>query len=759
MKKKFSVSGMTCAACSSHVEKGVGRLEGVQKCEVSLLTNSMTVEYDDARIDDKQIIAAVRREGYGAALYEGRSETAQQLKSFKIRLWVSFIFFVPLLYISMGHMLGLPLPFFLTGRYKWLHAALQLVLTLPIIVVNFKYFIVGFKRLFTLKPNMDSLIALGCTAAVGYGLYALIRIFIALAAGDSAAIDIYHMDLYFESAGTVLTLVTLGKYFELRSRGKTGEALNKLIGLAPKTAVIVKDGREVEIAAAEIKVGDIVVIKPGESIPVDGIIVEGASGVDQAAITGESIPVEKGVGDQVVSASINGSGYFRYRAVKVGEDTTLAQIIRLVEEASASKAPIAKLADKVSGVFVPVVIAIAVVSLIVWLAVAKNAEFSISMAISVLVISCPCALGLATPVAIMVGTGKGAENGILIKSAEALETAHNIDTVVLDKTGTLTVGKPEVTDVIAAGGLEQNELLRIACTLEKASSHPLASAIMAKAQQERITAGDMEAFENLPGLGVKGVIGGKTYFAGNLKLLRQRGIDTAAGEKIAAELAAAGKTPLFFAGQEFLGIIAVKDPVKPTSKEAVEAFKRMKIEAIVLTGDNAATAKAVTAELGIDRVIADVLPENKEEVIRTLQRQGKRVAMVGDGINDAPALTRSDVGIAIGAGTDVAIESADIVLLRSDLLDAVAAVELSRKVMRNIKLGLFFAFIYNVICIPLAAGVFYPLLNWRLSPMIGGAAMSLSSVCVVANALRLRRFKPTRERNKKRNAGNKSVRE
>ena len=672
------------------------------------------------------------------------------------RLIASFVFLIPLFYIAMGHMMGWPLP-------AWFHdpgntfavAFLQLLLVLPIMYVNDKYYRVGFKTLWKRAPNMDSLIALGSAAAVIYGVAALFQIGTGLGQaayglGDvSAALaraEHYAMDLYFESAGMILTLITLGKYLETRSKGKTSQAITRLMDLAPKTATVRRGETEAEIPVEEVQVGDLVVVRPGGRIPVDGEVVEGRSSVDESALTGESLPVEKGPGDRVAAAAINKSGSFTFKALRVGEDTTLAQMIRLVDEAASSKAPIAKLADKVAGVFVPVVIAIAVVTAAVWLiATGGDVTRALTAGVAVLVISCPCALGLATPVAIMVGTGKGAENGILIKSAEALETLHTIQTVVLDKTGTLTQGKPVVTDCRPAPGVTEEELLCVAASLEKPSEHPLADAITAEAQARNIPLAPVEDFLATPGRGIRGVIQGQRLLAGNRAMLEEAGVPLDGFDAVAEGLAQAGKTPLYFAGDgRMLGVVAVADTPKPTSAEAVRAFQAMGIDVVMLTGDNRRTAEAVGRQLGVNRVVAEVLPQDKEKTVAELQAQGKRVAMVGDGINDAPALARADVGLAIGAGTDVAIESADIVLMKSDLMDAVNAVRLSKAVIRNIKQNLFWAFIYNIIGIPLAAGVWFPLFHLQLSPMFGAAAMSMSSVCVVSNALRLKLFQPLR---------------
>ena len=753
MKQTFNVTGMTCSACSAHVEKAVSRVEGVSAVSVNLLSNSMQVEYNESAVTAEGIIAAVAASGYGASLPRkagtksaapGREDTmAGELDRMKRRLVWSFVFLVPLFYISMGHMMGAPLPGFLVGMENALAFAFtQLLLTLPIMYLNDKYYKVGFKTLFRGAPNMDSLIAVGSIAAVIYGVFAIYQIGYGFGHNDMALVGKYHMDLYFESAGMILTLITLGKFLETRSKGKTSEAITRLMDLAPKTASVLRDGVEVEIPVEEVRVGDRIVVRPGQSIPVDGVVVEGASAVDESALTGESLPVDKGVGDKVAAASINKSGAFTFEALRVGEDTTLAQMIRLVEEASGSKAPIAKLADKVAGVFVPVVMVIAAVTAVVWLAVTHSVTSALTAGVAVLVISCPCALGLATPVAIMVGTGKGAENGILVKSAEALETLHTIDTVVLDKTGTLTQGKPRVTDILPAEGLTENALLGLAACLETPSEHPLGEAIVEEASCRRLPHQPVDGFEAVHGRGVRAALGGQVCLAGNRAMMEEAGVDLAPWLSKAEALANQGKTPLYFAkGATMLGVIAVADTPKPTSKDAVAAFRSLGIDVIMLTGDNRRTADAIGRELGVTEVMAEVLPQDKERKIAGLQEQGKKVAMVGDGINDAPALARADVGLAIGAGTDVAIESADIVLMKSDLMDAAAAVELSRATIRNIKQNLFWAFFYNSLGIPLAAGVFFPLLQWQLNPMFAAAAMSLSSVTVVSNALRLRFFR------------------
>ena len=755
MKTKFDVTGMTCAACQAHVEKSVRKLPGVSQVNVNLLQNNMTVEYDDKTLGPEAIIHAVEAGGYGASLPGAKGAAGQksavdqakeETRQMKFRLIVSFAFLIPLFYLSMGHMMGWPLPsLFLGNENAITFAFTQLLLSLPVAYVNRKYFINGFKSLFHGSPNMDSLIAIGSTAAIVYGIYAIYKIGYGLGHGDAHLVHQYSMDLYFETSAMILSLITLGKFLESRSKGKTSEAITKLMDLAPKTAFVERDGAEVEIPVEEVRPGDILVVRPGQSVPVDGVVVEGATAIDESALTGESIPVEKEPGDRVTGATINKTGFFKFRADKVGEDTALAQIIRLVEEASASKAPIAKLADKVSAVFVPAVIAIAVVATIVWLLLGRSFEYAMSIGIAVLVISCPCALGLATPTAIMVGTGKGAEYGILIKSAEALETAKHVDTVVLDKTGTVTQGKPQVTDVITAPGVDEKGLLSLAAALEKPSEHPLAEAVLQYAQDQGIAAAPVEVFQAISGRGVAATVAGRRAYAGNLELLGENGIVPGALAEQGARLAAEGKTPLYFADEQGpLGLIAVADVLKESSPAAVRELRQMGIDVVMLTGDNSTTAQAIGRQAGIEKVVAGVLPGDKERHVRQLQEQGKKVAMVGDGINDAPALARADVGIAIGAGTDVAIESADVVLMRSDLLDVSTAIQLSKATIRNIKENLFWALFYNSIGIPLAAGVFITTLGWKLNPMFGAAAMSLSSVCVVSNALRLKFFKPKR---------------
>ena len=760
-KEKFDVTGMTCSACSSRVEKCVSKLDGASNVTVNLLTNSMQVEYDEKVLSERQIIDAVVKAGYGANVQNVKSSASssqgraaasgnpveEQMKNMKFRLIVSFVFLAPLMYVSMGHMVGLPLPGFLSGVENAVSFAFtQFLLCLPIIFVNRKYYIKGFQTLSHLAPNMDSLIAIGSTASLVYGIVAIYRMSYGLGSGDMELVHRYYHDLYFESAAMILALITVGKYLEARSKGKTSEALTKLLDLAPKTAVVERGGREEEIPVEQVQAGDIVVVRPGNSIPVDGFIIEGSTSIDEAAITGESIPVHKQVNDTVIAATMNKTGFIRFKATRVGDDTTFSQIIRLVEEASSSKAPIAKTADKIAGIFVPAVMAIALVTAIGWLMAGAAFEFAFSCAVSVLVISCPCALGLATPVAIMVGTGKGAENGILIRSGEALETVHNIQCVVLDKTGTITQGKPVVTNVET--NLEPGQFLSIAAGLEEKSEHPLAEAILEYTKKNKIRPSKVSEFLSVPGRGVKGKIDGKWYFAGNSRMMEEEGLSLSSVKNRLDELADQGKTPMVFAEEgRILGILSVADVVKETSREAVKQLKELGTEVVMLTGDNKRTAEAIRKELDIDTVIAEVLPQDKEREISRLQKEGKKVAMIGDGVNDAPALARADVGMAIGAGTDVAIESADIVLMKNDLLDAVTAIRLSKAVIRNIKQNLFWAFFYNSLGIPVAAGVFYTAFGWKLSPMIGAAAMSMSSIFVVTNALRLKKFKVSRSEN------------
>ena len=737
MKKKYNVTGMGCAACSARIEKSIGAMPGVERVEVNLLANSMVVNYDEKILSSGDIINEVRDSGYDAEEAEEESDRGSETEigkehteEMKRRFLISLIFMVPLFYISMGHMVGSPIPEIISPhRSQTAFYIVQALLTIPVTAVNYKYYTVGFRMLFKRSPNMDSLIAVGSAASI--------------------------VLFYFESAGMILTLVTLGKWLEARAKGKTGSAIEKLINLAPKEAAVLRDGKEEMVPLAQIKVGDVIAVRPGESIPVDGIILSGETAVDESALTGESLPVDKKTGDNVSSATVNKSGYFTLKAVKVGSDTTLAQIIRLVEEAGSSKAPIAKLADEVAGIFVPVVMCIAAVAAIVWIITGVGISQALTIGISVLVISCPCALGLATPVAIMVGTGKGAENGILIKSAESLEQAHKINSVVLDKTGTITEGKPRLTDIVS---LNEGFDLSAAAALEKYSEHPLGQAVVKAAVDKDLKIPDAESFVAVSGRGIRAVLDGRKYISGNREFMEENGIDADFDDS--RRLAEEGKTVIYFAetddavngistdkimsnrGGRLLGAAALRDEPKPTSREAVEKLESMNIDVTMLTGDNAVTAEAIRREMGIDNVVAQVMPQDKEKAIDDLQNEkGRVVAMVGDGINDAPAIIKSDVGIAIGAATDIAIDSADIILVKNDLRDVAKTIVLSRATIKNIKENLFWAFFYNVLGIPLAAGVLYPITGWLLDPMFAAAAMSLSSVCVVTNALRLKRLK------------------
>lgn len=741
MTEQFAVTGMTCAACSAHVEKAVSRLSGVQSAPVNLMLGSMTVTYDEKAVTESDIIAAVKAAGYGASpasqTDQGqlrRDQDAALRRRKKHLIW-SVVFLVPLFYLSMGHMMGLPLPQVL-HTHPLLLACLQLALVIPILILNRNYFTVGFSRLVKLSPNMDSLVAVGAAAGL---VYSLIEMGL-LAAGQVSGMP----DLYFESAGMILTLVTVGKYLEERSRGKTTGAISALLALAPESAVVRRQGQELTIPTEEIVAGDTVIVRQGGRIPVDGVITDGHAAVDESAITGESLPVEKVPGDAVTSATVTSSGYLELRATRVGGDTTLSQIIRLMEEAASSKAPISRLADRISGIFVPAVMAISLTAALLWAFVGgMDVRFCLSIAIAVLVISCPCALGLATPVAIMVGTGQAAQQGILIKSAESLELLHKVQTVVLDKTGTVTMGQPRVTDILCAPGVTEEELLCVAASAEKPSEHPLAHAIVEVSQARHIPLCPVSGFRSVPGGGIQATLSGEAVLAGNAGYLAQNGVSLAAMEADAHRLAEDGKTPLFFAESgRLLGCVAVADVVKPDSAKAIAALRRMGRRVVLLTGDNQRTANAIARQIGVDQVIAQVLPQDKAKCVAQLQQQGQRVAMVGDGVNDAPALAQADVGLAIGAGTDIAIESADVVLMKSSLLDIPAAMDLSRAVLRNIKQNLFWAFFYNSIGIPVAAGVLYPALHLTLNPMLAAAAMSLSSVCVVSNALRLRGWKP-----------------
>ena len=773
---KFDVGGMTCAACQAHVDRAVSKLDGVRSVAVNLLAGSMLVDYDPAQVSPDDICTAVDRAGYsaspvstgtgaagsngsaqarsGAAHMESPTKKLEAAASaMRTRLIVSIVFLIPLFYIGMGHMLGWPLPGIFTDHIHSMTLALtELVLLVPIVYVNDAYFINGFKSLVHGAPTMDALIAVGATASIAWSLYAMFIMADQLATGQVHEAMMTGMDnLYFESAGTILSLVTVGKYLETRSKSKTGGAIEALIDLAPKTATVVADnGTETAVDVDSILPGQVLRVRPGESIPVDGVVLEGASAVDESALTGESIPVEKTAGDTVNAATVNRTGSFTFRATRVGADTSLAKIIQLVEDANATKAPIARLADKVAGVFVPVVFVISAVTFVAWMALTGNINEALTSAVAVLVISCPCALGLATPVAIMVGTGKGAEMGILFKSAEALENLHSVGTVVLDKTGTVTRGKPAVTDIVVATrgdgspAMSEKALLKLAAALERSSEHPLAEAIMAECEARGIVARMVEDFAAVPGRGVAAREGQNAIAAGNVRLMNELGAEVPAG--VAEQFATEGKTPLFFAKNgELVGTIAVADEVKETSAAAIAALRKLGVDVRMLTGDNRVTAEAIARRVGLssEQVIADVLPADKERHVRELQDAGGKVAMVGDGINDSPALARADVGLAIGTGADIAKEGADVVLMRSDLMDVARAIELSRATIRNIKQDLFWALFYNGIGIPLAAGVFFPLTGWQLSPMFGAAAMSLSSVCVVSNALRLRTFKPS----------------
>lgn len=740
MKKDFKVTGMTCAACSSRVERVLNKMEGVTKAEVNLATEDLHVDYDDSKLNTQDIIGKIEKAGYGA--YEVKEDTKidetdkeEAINSLKKRFVLSLVFAVPLLYISMGHMMGAPLPNIINPMDNAMNFALiQLILVIPVMIVGRKFFISGFKNLVHLSPNMDSLIAIGTSAAFLYGIYAIVKI----AGGDTH----FSMDLYFESGATILTLITLGKYLEAKTKGKTSEAIKKLMGLAPKKATIIVDGVEKVISIDEVKVGDVILVKPGEKLPVDGEIVEGTTTIDESMLTGESIPIDKNIGDKVFGASINKFGMFKYKATKVGKDTALAQIIKLVEQAQGSKAPIAKMADIISGYFVPTVITLAVISSIVWAISGKGLEFSLTIFIAVLVIACPCALGLATPTAIMVGTGKGAENGILIKSGVALEGAHKINTVVFDKTGTITEGKPKVTDIVTKG-LSEDELLRYASSAEKGSEHPLGEAIVVAGIERELELFEIASFKSVPGEGIVTLINNKNILIGNNKLMKNNNINITSVENDVKLLASQGKTPMYMAiDGNLAGVIAVADTLKSNSKKAVEALHKLGIEVVMLTGDNEKTAQAIAKEVGIDKVVSDVLPGDKANEVKRLQDEGKNVAMVGDGINDAPALAMANIGIAIGSGTDVAIESADIVLMRSDILDVVGAIQLSKATIKNIKENLGWAFGYNTLGIPVAMGILYAFGGPLLNPMIAAFAMSFSSVSVLLNALRLKRFKP-----------------
>lgn len=746
MKQKYDVMGMTCSACSAHVDKAVRHLDGVKDVNVNLLSNSMVVDYDEKMVGPEAIEKAVEDAGYKASLEQETIQAKKQEETVdhqKRSLILSFVFLIPLFYISMGHMMGAPLPAFLTGEENMMVFALtQLFLTLPVMYINRGYFQRGFKSLWHRSPNMDTLIAMGSTAAAVYSIYAIFMMGYCLGHGQMQEAHRYMMQLYFESAAMILTLISLGKYLESRSKKKTTEAIEKLIGLMPSSATVLKDGQEVSMPIEKVQVGDIVIVKSGQSIPLDGTIVKGQTSIDESMITGESLPVDKTVNDQVIGATMNIEGYIQVQVTRTSQEATLSQIIELVEEASSSKAPIAKLADQISGVFVPIVMTISLVTFILWLTLGQQTfHFALTCAIAVLVISCPCALGLATPTAIMVGTGKGAQLGILIKSAENLELLSKAKSIVLDKTGTITKGKPQVTEVYPVD-MSEDELLSLAATIENSSQHPLAKAVVDYAQSKNMEMKDLESFEMLSGKGLVGFIDGNQILSGNQRLMAEYDIDLSPVQQKAQALAAQGKTPLYYAyAKRVIGLIVVSDVLKETSQSAIEQLKNMGLSIYMLTGDNQLTAQHIGEQLGI-QVIAEVLPQDKEKHIRQLQTQGERVIMVGDGINDAPALMRADVGIAMTSGTDIAMDSADIVLMKNDLQDVVNAIELSHAVLKNIKENLFWAFFYNVIGIPIAAGVFYPLFGWLLDPMFGAAAMSLSSVFVVSNALRLRFFKP-----------------
>lgn len=748
MKKRYDVSGMTCASCQANVTRAVEKL-GVNEVNVNLINESMSVDYDDNKISDEDIINAVENIGYGASLKNTDTPKTSEKKNedtledeTKHRLKVSFAFMIPLLYLAMGPMVGLPVPDFVTGPEGALNNAfLQFLLTIPVLFVNRKFFTSGFKGLINRAPNMDTLVALGSSAATFYGIFSIMRMAYGLGLGDFDLVHTYMHSLYFESAAVILTLITLGKYFEARSKGRTKASLESLMNLAPKKATRIVDGRQEVVDVDQINKDDIILIKPGDSIPVDGVIVEGSSVIDESAITGESIPVNKGVDDQVVTATINKDGSFKFRATAVGEDTTLAQIINLVNEANETKAPIAKMADKISAVFVPAVIVISILTFAIWMLLGYDFEFALNLMISVLVISCPCALGLATPMSIMVSTGKSAELGLLFKNAEALENLHKVDTILLDKTGTITEGRPVVTDIETS--MDERDFLELATSIESSSEHPLSTAITTYADENDIHPVKVHEFNALSGKGIKAIVDSKTYFAGNLRLMKEENIDLVEYESVAEEYASQGKTSMYFADErKVLGIIAVKDVAKNTSKIAIDELKNLGYEVTMVTGDNATTAEAIRKELNIDKKFAEVLPQDKDKVVKKLQDEGRKVTMVGDGINDAPALARSNIGMAIGNGTDVAIDSADVVLMRNSLLDIVSSIELSKATIKTIKQNLFWAFFYNVILIPVAAGLLYPSFGITLNPMFAAFAMSVSSIFVCVNSLRLKGFRP-----------------
>lgn len=750
MKKRFDVSGMSCSACQANVTRAVEKL-GVNEVNVNLISQSMSVDYNPDMISDEDIITAVEKIGYGARLKSDENkiitkspedkELAKDEDNTKFRLKISFLFLIPLMYVSMGPMFGLALPYYLIGyKGSLLNAIVQFLLTLPVLIVNRKFFINGFKGLINRAYNMDTLIALGSSSAFIYGLFAILRIAYGFSFGDEEIIHQYMHNLYFESSAMILTLITLGKYFEARSKGQTKASLEHLINLAPKQATIIKDNEEIVVSVDQIKKGDVVLIKPGDSIPVDGKIIEGSSLVDESAITGESIPIAKNIDDRVISATINKQGSFKFIATEVGDDTTLSQIINLVNEANETKAPIARIADKIAAIFVPAVIIISIITFIIWKIVGYNFEFALNMMISVLVISCPCALGLATPMAIMVATGKSAELGLLFKNAEALENLHKVDSILLDKTGTITNGKPIVTDIDTI--LDEDEFIKIAASIENSSEHPLSNAIVLYAKDNDIDLEKVDEFSAISGKGIIGKLNSTTYYGGNEKLMLDNDIDISSYKNLAEKYSSDGKTAMYFSDdKKVLGIIAVMDTPKPSSKLAIEELNKLSYEVIMLTGDNEKTAEAIRKKLSIDKKFAEVLPKDKDKVVKNLQDMGKKVAMVGDGINDAPALARSDIGIAIGNGTDVAIDSADIVLMRNSLLDIVNSINLSKETIKIIKENLFWAFFYNVILIPVASGLFYPALGIKLNPMFAAFAMSMSSIFVCLNSLRLRSFK------------------
>ena len=750
MKKRFDVSGMSCSACQANVTRAVEKL-GVNEVNVNLISQSMSVDYNPDMISDEDIITAVEKIGYGARLKSDENkiitkspedkELAKDEDNTKFRLKISFLFLIPLMYVSMGPMFGLALPYYLIGyKGSLLNAIVQFLLTLPVLIVNRKFFINGFKGLINRAYNMDTLIALGSSSAFIYGLFAILRIAYGFSFGDEEIIHQYMHNLYFESSAMILTLITLGKYFEARSKGQTKASLEHLINLAPKQATIIKDNEEIVVSVDQIEKGDIVLIKPGDSIPVDGKVIEGSSLVDESAITGESIPIAKNINDRVISATINKQGSFKFIATEVGDDTTLSQIINLVNEANETKAPIARIADKIAAIFVPTVIIISIITFIIWKILGYNFEFALNMMISVLVISCPCALGLATPMAIMVATGKSAELGLLFKNAEALENLHKVDSILLDKTGTITNGKPIVTDIDTI--LDEDEFIKIAASIENSSEHPLSNAIVLYAKDNDIDLEKVDEFSAISGKGIIGKLHSTTYYGGNEKLMLDNDIDISSYKNLAEKYSSDGKTAMYFSDdKKVLGIIAVMDTPKSTSKLAIEKLKKLSYEVIMLTGDNEKTAEAIRKKLSIDKKFAEVLPKDKDKVVKNLQDLGKKVAMVGDGINDAPALARSDIGIAIGNGTDVAIDSADIVLMRNSLLDIVNSINLSKETIKIIKENLFWAFFYNVILIPVASGLFYPALGIKLNPMFAAFAMSMSSIFVCLNSLRLRSFK------------------